>query len=271
MYHHVSSRLKSMGPDVIPILEKVSIETDTSAIQERIIEVIKDIQIEDIKRDFRTWTRTNQPDILHGSFLVSKLCNPLVRFDQIYDQVIKIKKQIWLELHQYLTPFEQVSIINQIIFYYQNYQLVEPNEHQLSYYHLDSVLKIKKGNSLSLGILYLVLAELLHIPIYGIFLPKQFILAYCKDYSFNKNLGQDDVLFYINPMNKGAVFTRNEIKDYLQVLGLEPENKYFVPWSNTEIIRSQLEILKLICSKKEHEGLAQQIQSIIDDVYPESL
>ena len=52
------------------------------------------------------------------------------------------------------------------------------NYHSPQNSYLNTVLETKKGNPLSLSILYQVLAESLEIPIKGVNLPNHFILAY---------------------------------------------------------------------------------------------
>jgi hypothetical protein len=44
-------------------------------------------------------------------------------------------------------------------------------------------------------------------------------------------------LFYLNPFNKGAVFTKNEIELYIKQMKLNLEPAYFMPCSNIVIIR----------------------------------
>lgn len=266
VFLHVNERLKSMGSAIINTLEEVSTESNELMLVERIQELIKTIKQEDLLQDFQLWSQTVDPDILRGNFLISKFCNLECKFDQIYEAIIVLKKQIWLELHQYLTPFEQISILNQVIFYHQNFESAGPNEQKVSLYSLEKVLKQKKGNSLTLGVLYIIIAELLQIPIYGVFLPKHFILAYCKDFNSNKILHQDDVLFYINPLNKGAVFTRNEIKEYIKEMGLEDEPKYYLPLSSYEVVEGQLQHLKQVFDLNKKEDAVENLKSILGTI-----
>ena len=51
------------------------------------------------------------------------------------------------------------------------------------------------------------------------------------------------VLFYINPFNNGAVFTRREIELFIQQMKFRPEKSFFEPCSNPAIIRRLINIL----------------------------
>ncbi len=50
---------------------------------------------------------------------------------------------------------------------------------------INKVIENKKGNAITNGILYLIICELLDIPVKAINIPKQFILGYFDiDYNF---------------------------------------------------------------------------------------
>ena len=72
----------------------------------------------------------------------------------------------------------------------------------------------EKGNPITLGILYISLAQELGIPIYGVSIPRNFILAYVDEYNLNDPY-EEDILFYINPYNNGKVLGEREIDYFL--------------------------------------------------------
>jgi regulator of sirC expression with transglutaminase-like and TPR domain len=99
------------------------------------------------------------------------------------------------------------------------------------------VLETKKANPISLSIIYLVVSQSLNVPVYGINLPQNFIMAYA-DRMFHKDLNftRDDMQFYINAFNKGAVFTRREVELFIRQLNLKDEDNYYLPCDNVAII-----------------------------------
>ena len=90
--------------------------------------------------------------------------------------------------------------------------------------------------------LYCIIAERLDIPIYGIDIPNHFLLAFCKKTEHFPQL--KDVLFYINPFNRGNVLMNNDIRNYLNELDIQPELKHFEPSKNTIIIKKLFKVLK---------------------------
>jgi hypothetical protein len=75
------------------------------------------------------------------------------------------------------------------------------------------------------------------LPIYGVNLPKNFILAYKNEYrQHDSEDEEDDILFYINPYNKGAVLGKREIDYFITQQQLKPQKTFYVPCSNRDII-----------------------------------
>jgi hypothetical protein len=54
---------------------------------------------------------------------------------------------------------------------------------------------------------------------------------------------ESDILFYINPYNKGTVLGKQEIEYYLKQSRIEALNSYFSPCSNRVIIKSLISSL----------------------------
>ncbi|MEL7004945.1 MAG: transglutaminase family protein, partial [Bacteroidota bacterium] len=79
--------------------------------------------------------------------------------------------------------------------------------------------------------IYMLVANKLKLPVYGVNLPNLFILTYKKD-------GFDQ--FYINAFNRGLIFTKADIDNYIAELRITPQDSYYEPCSNKEIVRRSL-------------------------------
>ena len=100
------------------------------------------------------------------------------------------------------------------------------------------MLESKKGNSVSISILYLEIARRLNMPIYGVDLPQNFVLAYVND--DNVLMAKHRVLFYINPFNKGIVFTKKDIDAFLKQINEPLRDEYFQVCDNVSVVRRLL-------------------------------
>jgi len=235
----IREKIYSFGMDAVPYLEKALENTFDSLIQKRIEGIIQKLYRENLYIDFINWLNLGSSDLLKGFFLVTKTQYPDLNEEEQNKHIEQIRMDIWLELNENLTALENVKVLNHLIYEVHHFDgnKVNPSAPQNSY--LNTLLEAHKGSPLSLGMLYIILAQKLGLPIYGVNLPQHFILAYLTD-SGLANPTEEDVMFYINPFNKGAVFTRREIELFIRQLKIKPVQSYFAPCSNVDIIKRLL-------------------------------
>ncbi|MCK5170201.1 MAG: transglutaminase family protein, partial [Bacteroidales bacterium] len=188
---------------------------------------------------------TGAVDLLKASYLIAKYQYPDLKYNDITEAFNKIKQDAWLEINNNLTALEKTRILNHILFQVHEFTGNSSNFFAPQNSYINHVFDTKKGNPLTLGIIYISLAQELNIPIYGVSMPRNFILAYIDEYNIH-NPYEDDVLFYINPYNNGKVLGKREIDYFLKQQKIESKKSYYNPCSNIEIIKKL--ILNLIYS-----------------------
>lgn len=265
VYEQVRGELMKYGPDVVPVLEQ-SWEQDFYGLlfQNRIENIIHDIQFEAIKNQLKTWLDSSEKDLLQGALIIAKYQYPSLEESVILAKIQSIRRDIWLELNDHQTAFEQVKIFNRIFFGMHGFRGDSKNYHTPAHSFINQVLERKKGNPLSLCLIYSVIAQSLDIPIYGVNLPNHFILAYMDDkHSAIKFSSYDEygVLFYINAYSKGSILDGNEIKSFIQGIHLQPERSHFEPCSNSAILKRML--ANLIFAFQQ-AGSAQKVSELME-------
>jgi regulator of sirC expression with transglutaminase-like and TPR domain len=244
IYEQVRDRLLSYGSNAIPFLENSWEDEDYGLIfQTRIEQIIHEIQFDDIKVSLKDWSNSTEKDLLTGAIIVAKFQYPGLNESEIHFAIQEIRKDIWLELNPKQTAFEQVKIFNHILFGTYNFHGDSKHFHSPMNSFIHSVMESKKGNPLSLSLIYSILAQSLDIPIYGVNLPNHFILAYMDENGASLFLPEKNefgVLFYINPFSKGSILDSKSIKDFLDGLHLSYDRSYFEPCSNTSILKRML-------------------------------
>jgi len=238
----VSSKIVGYGKTIIPNLEHLWETTPNEQIQGRIELIIHKLHFTDLSEDIRQWNISGHHDLLIGSLLVSKFQYPELTTSPVLLEVEKIRRNIWLELNNYLTPLEQIRIVTGILYSYYNLKSSEVSYAEVNEFLIHKVIESKRGNQVSNGILYLIVCELLDIPVRAIAVPKQFVLAYFKPgYSSEST---DDYLsqieFFIDPSN-GMVFTHKDVNAYFKRISVPPVQSYFKPLSNKRVIQHLLE------------------------------
>lgn len=248
VFQAVSNKIIGQGPVIIPLLEKAWEASLNELIQTRIESLIHSIQLNNVEEGLAAWVNQGSPSLLDGAFLVAKYQYPELSLNAIDKAIEAIKKDIWIELNDNLTALEKVKILNHVIFDVQGFAANLANFYSPQNGFINQVLETKKGGQISLAIIYSVIGQKLGLPIFGVNLPKNFILCYKDRYKpVNPNADPlDEILFYINPFNKGTVLGRREIEYFLTQQNLDHQKEYFLPCSNQETI-SQL-IVGLILS-----------------------
>ena len=244
VYSTVSDKLISFGKDIIPNLEDLWENTTNEEIQERIESLIHKLHFRDLTEDFLTW-KNGDCNLLQGAILIACIHYPVLQSTQLLQKIEKLRRNIWLELNRYLTPLEQITVFTSILFNYYKQQGVE-----IAYTHpedflINKTLETKKGNAISNGIVYLILCEILDIPVKAINLPRQFILAHFDPHfemveSVIHN--SEKILFYIDPLN-GQVYSHKDVENYFKRISVPPTNSYFKPMNNKQVIQFLLEEL----------------------------
>lgn len=264
IFNNVKDRLMSYGEEVIPELESAWEASFNNLVQNRIEDIIHNIQFTNIRTKLEAWAEKVDPNLLEGAILIAKYQYPDVDEERIINKIEVIKRDIWLELNPNLTALEKVRVMNHIIFEIHGYSGNTANFHAPQNSYLNNVLESKKGNPLSLSILYSVIAQSLGLPVYGVNLPEHFILAYKDEF---EDLGLEDhpygVLFYINTFSKGTVFGKREIDTFLKQINMQPLDMFYSPCTNVDIIRRMLRNLIAAYEKLGYPEKVQDLEQLI--------
>ena len=233
VFDKVSNRLIELGEEAVPPLEKRWELTLRPDLQTRIENVIRSIQFNTLKGSMERWRREGGTDLLFGAYLVARFHYPELSYEPFNQKLEKIRKDIWLELNNELTALEKVRVMNYFLYDIHRFDKSLKKAHSPQLYLVNHVLDTCKGSPVLLGLIYAELARRLNLPIYGVNLPRNFVLCYYDpDYHDDPN----NVLFYINPSDKGAVLGLKELKHFLRHLSIEEKDFYFTPCSGLDVI-----------------------------------
>ena len=260
----VSSKIVDYGKTIIPNLEHLWETTPDESVQQRIELLIHRLHYNDLTEDFRQWGVSGHHDLMLGAMLVSKFHYPEVATTPVLQEIEKVRRNIWLELNNYLTPLEQINIVTSILYSYYGLKGGETNYKEPNEFLLHKTLEAKRGNQVSNGLLYLVLCELLDIPVRAIRIPKQFIIAYFKPGYSEENLPNPvhKIEFFIDPAS-GQVFTHQDVEGYFKRISVPPVGSYFKPQQNKQVIQYLLEEFSKCFSSEKDQFKQKELAELI--------
>ena len=248
VYDIVAGRIMSYGRSIIPNLEQLWEATEDEGVQNRIETLIHRVHFEKLEEDFHEWASERQPGLLSGALLVARLRYPELSTASIMGQVDAMRRNIWLELNNYLTPLEQVNVFNSILYSYYRLQGRELGEREPGHFFINNVLESRQGNAYTIGILYLVLCEMLDIPVFAVDVPRQLVFAYIDAWHPFLHPDRGDVAkvsFFVDPLN-GSVYTRRDVEAYLHKLGVRLGEEHYTPIDARRVIYKMMEELHFV-------------------------
>jgi hypothetical protein len=223
----VSDEIVRRGSTVTPWLKETLASSRNEMVQARINDLLHRIHLAQITERLEKWVVMGQENLLLGVLTIIRYQYPELREEAIIRRLGHITQDIYLRIKDDMSPIDKVRVVNNVL--YDDYEFYGNKRDFLSppCYYLNMVFDTGKGNHLSLGIIYILVARSLGIPVAGIDLPGYFFLAYREN---------DQNLFYINPFSKGNTLTHNELVFFLKMADIDISHQSIVPADNMTIM-----------------------------------
>lgn len=253
---HIHEKILSLGTEAIPFLEKEWESNLNPTVQGRIEELIHTLQYDLVKERLKKWYSEDEKDLLTGMWIIATYQYPDIELEKLKQDLEQIYYDAWLEFRPDLYAFDQVKAINGVIFNKLKFGANTKNFHSPGNSMINIVLETRKGNPITLCVIYLLIAQKLKLPVQGVNLPNLFILTY-KDNNHQ---------FYINAFNRGLIFSKQDIENYIHELHMVPQPSFFEPCNNLEIIRRALRNLVMSFEKMGEHAKAEEVKLLLIEI-----
>lgn len=267
VYNPISKKLVTEGLPLVPLLEKAWESSANELLQVRIEDILHQIQLLNAKQNVLDWSESGATNLLEGALNIAKYQFPDLEYEVIDSHINKIKQKVWLEFNESLTALEKVKVLNHILYGVCGFtgnidNFFDPNNH-----YINTLIETKKGGPVVMSIFYSIVAQRLGMPVFGVSLPKNFLLAYEDRYRQTEDENEPhSVLFYINPFNRGAVLGRKEIEQFLTQNSIEHKDEYFKPCSNRTTISQLIASLMISYQKVGNTSIVDDLRMLLDIV-----
>jgi regulator of sirC expression with transglutaminase-like and TPR domain len=253
---HVERKIISLGDSIIPYLETEWENNFNPDVQKKIEDLIHTLQFDSLRARLIDWKHHESDNLLKGMLLVASYQYPDVDMDKIRKELEQIYYDAWLEFKPESHPYDQVKILNSVIFSKLKFGANTKNFHAPGNSMLNIVLETRKGNPISLCVVYMLVAQKLKMPIYGVNLPNLFILTY---------KGRDSQ-FYINAFNRGLIFSRTDIDNYIHHLNINSMEMFYEPCPNIDIVKRVLRNLIISFEKLNENAKVDEIKILLNSI-----
>lgn len=250
----VEAQIRTLGSAIIPVLESEWEQLSFNPyLQTKIEDLIHEFQLDLMKSRLTLWKEGGGMDLLEGMWIISTYRYPDFSYAELHATMEQLYFEVWPQMRDDLHPIDQLKILNTVMFDQLKFGANTKNFHAANNSFLNVVLDSKKGNPISLCVIYMWIAQKLGMPVYGVNLPNLFVLTYKKD----------ELQFYINVFNKGLIFNKTDIDNYIAQLNLEPNDIYYQPCSNLEIVRRVLRNLIMAYEKAGDDSYKDELTNLI--------
>lgn len=253
---HVEGKIVSLGSDIIPFLEKEWEKTFNPVIQKKIEDLIHQLQFENLQEHLMIWKTAESDNLLKGMWLVASYQYPDISYENLTKDFEQLYYDTWLEFKNDLDPFDQVKVLNSVIYNKLKFRANTKNFHSPSNSMINIVMESKRGNPITLCVIYMMVAQKLKLPIYGVNLPNLFILTYKTE----------KLQFYINAFNKGLIFSRDDIDHYINNLNLVPQDLFYEPCDNVSIVQRAFRNLIVAFEKIGEYTKADEVKTLLKQI-----
>lgn len=232
VYKTVKNELIDLGTNIIPNLEEAWEKNFDSLIQDRVEEIIHEIQFKSLLNELKLWI-SSPKDILEGWMIISRYHYPELKKESFESTLTNIINEAHLAIENCNSDLEKISALNTIIFSRYRFRGNVKNFHSPENSFINDVIDNRKGNPLSLSIIYMHISRKIGLPVCGINMPKHFIVGFESEHHFDI----DSIKFYINPFSKGTILNRQDLETFLKREKIKESSKYFSPCGNKEILK----------------------------------
>ena len=254
--NQIEEKIISLGNKIIPHLEKEWESNFNPTIQRKLEDLIHMLQFDQLKERLIEWKEKGAKDLLKGMWLVATYQYPDIEYKKIKAEIDQIYHEAWRAFRDDIHPYDQVKILNSVLYNNYKFSANTKNFHSPANSMINVVLDSKRGNPISLCVIYILIAQKLKMPVYGVNLPNLFICTYKTK----------QLQFYINAYNKGLHLSRADLENYIANLHITSLDIFYEPCTNLDIIKRVLRNLVVSYEKIGDHYKVDEVKILLNEI-----
>ncbi|MFM7223654.1 MAG: transglutaminase family protein [Bacteroidota bacterium] len=245
VFESITKKFMDFGDEVVPALEDYRHVSSDEELIQKISHILSSISLAKLERSLEYWKSAEEQSTLEASIIVAEYLNRENEKDAFIREIEKMRKSIWLELNDYLTPLEEINIFNKVILGHYKLRGEDTQYEQAAHFDPMQLLEVKQANTFPMASIYLIMGEMLGLPIRPARIPKQNLLCYVNEDQFLNEDGEDAIIFFVDPLN-GQVYSVTDVENYLKKIDYIPHPMTMKASPTRDFVKNWLlEIAKL--------------------------
>ena len=250
----VVKRLLERGEEAVDALKEISYSSPETVDRNSLI--INFLSQEIVLKRFEKYLSGADPLLTEGVFLVTKIVKPSAEESVMLSYVESRAEEITVEISESKTAVENIEIFNYIFFRRLGFDSTDNEISKEDSTLLDHVLKSRRGNPISVSVVYFILARRTGLPLYPLCFPGGFVPAY-KDMDGR-------VLFYMNIFKHGEIFLEDRLKQYFEGISFEFNRDKLVLEGDRALVSIYAELIGYLYNTTEQEEGLVRVKRVLD-------
>lgn len=237
--------------DVLPYLAEAVSDPDP-LIRGRARIFLEELRLLDLARQWELLARQpdDQVDLEAGAFLIARYRYPEEDFEPYRRWLDETAAAATADLAPDMGAYRAIGVLNMHLF-----ELAGLRGDDVRYYDPDNscinrVIDRKRGNPITLSVVYLLVGRRMGLPLHGVGLPGHFIVKY----------EDDEAETWIDPFHQGRLLSRDDCIRHVRGMGYPFRAHFLKPISTRAILMRMLGNLHRIYSETDQPLQAEHIR-----------
>jgi regulator of sirC expression with transglutaminase-like and TPR domain len=251
VYRTVRQKIVSYGPIAAQWLQPHALSNDP-VLRRRAVEIIQHFSRLDADTQFLAFclNQGEDFDLEQGVLLLAQTQYPAINLEGYSAMLDDVAGELRERLDLSGDPEQVLAIVGEYLFTELKFLGDETNAPDPDNSYLNRVLDRRKGNSISLSVVYLLVARRLRLPVVGIALPEHFV---CRYQSSRYEI-------YIDPVRRGRLLSKSDCVKYVVQFRHRFDESCLAPMSARRILLRICARLHQIYTHLKSPGQAERLQ-----------
>lgn len=227
VYQAVRAKILSYGQSSLSWMQPHTLSRDP-AVRRRAIEIVQHLARQTSDNRFLAFclTQGEDLDVEEGAFLLARTQHPDINVAAYQALLDSYAGDLRERIDFGASPEGILAAINKYLFFVKGFRGNEKNYYEPDNSYLNRVMDRRRGNPISLCLVYLFLARRLRLPMAGIGMPGHFLCRF--------QTATDE--FFIDAFNEGKILTKGDCIKYLQQTPHGFQESYLSPITSRRIL-----------------------------------
>ena len=248
----VRTRLNEWGRAALPRFHHAQ-KNAGEPLRSRIAEAAHELNVSLVVQAWSDLMAQPDPDLERGAFLVALYRYPDLDIPAYRTLLDDLAEQVRPQVDK-AKGFERSVTLTRFMFEELGYQGNHEEYYDPDNSYINQVINRRTGIPISLSVVYMLLAQRLGLPVYGVNMPVHFVVKY----------HDDEAEVFLDVFNGGVLFDREAGARSLIKVGITPQPQYFRAATAKEILLRMVRNLVIIARDTGHQQTQTDLRRLLD-------